>query len=204
MMGNYHVRFVRRAAQSDPYSLLAVCLVFQLISGITLAMHYIPNILEAFNSIEHLENNVYECIFLNLFICLFVYINYFILIVNYHALTKASPRNTNSGRLVLRSWSKTNPNPVMREPREGFTLCHKTGRRASGNFAALSTFLFSYSQPSASSGRSRLINKVLYSTLTSSSAPSHFESGPGLEMGGHVKEYTPSKLVYNSSPLLSE
>jgi len=34
-------------------SLLAVCLVFQLITGITLAMHYIPNVLEAFNSIEH-------------------------------------------------------------------------------------------------------------------------------------------------------
>jgi ubiquinol-cytochrome c reductase cytochrome b subunit len=39
-------------------SLLAVCLVFQLITGITLAMHYIPNILEAFNSIEHIMRDV--------------------------------------------------------------------------------------------------------------------------------------------------
>ena len=34
-------------------SLLAVCLVVQIITGVTLAMHYSPNVLEAFNSIEH-------------------------------------------------------------------------------------------------------------------------------------------------------
>ena len=34
-------------------SLLAVCLVVQIITGVTLAMHYNPNVLEAFNSIEH-------------------------------------------------------------------------------------------------------------------------------------------------------
>lgn len=34
-------------------SLLAVCLVIQIITGVTLAMHYSPNVLEAFNSIEH-------------------------------------------------------------------------------------------------------------------------------------------------------
>jgi hypothetical protein len=34
-------------------SLLAVCLIIQIITGVTLAMHYSPNVLEAFNSIEH-------------------------------------------------------------------------------------------------------------------------------------------------------
>ena len=34
-------------------SLLAVCLVVQIVTGVTLAMHYNPNVLEAFNSIEH-------------------------------------------------------------------------------------------------------------------------------------------------------
>jgi ubiquinol-cytochrome c reductase cytochrome b subunit len=39
-------------------SLLAVCLVVQIITGVTLAMHYSPNILEAFNSIEHIMRDV--------------------------------------------------------------------------------------------------------------------------------------------------
>lgn len=39
-------------------SLLAVCLVIQIITGVTLAMHYSPNILEAFNSIEHIMRDV--------------------------------------------------------------------------------------------------------------------------------------------------
>jgi ubiquinol-cytochrome c reductase cytochrome b subunit len=39
-------------------SLLAVCLIIQLASGITLAMHYNPNVLEAFNSIEHIMRDV--------------------------------------------------------------------------------------------------------------------------------------------------
>ena len=34
-------------------SLLGVCLVIQIITGVTLAMHYSPSVLEAFNSIEH-------------------------------------------------------------------------------------------------------------------------------------------------------
>lgn len=37
-------------------SLLAVCLIVQIVTGITLAMHYSPNVLEAFNSIEHTHN----------------------------------------------------------------------------------------------------------------------------------------------------
>ena len=37
-------------------SLLLVCLVIQIITGITLAMHYSPNVLEAFNSIEHMHS----------------------------------------------------------------------------------------------------------------------------------------------------
>ena len=37
-------------------SLLAVCLIIQIITGVTLAMHYSPNVLEAFNSIEHSRN----------------------------------------------------------------------------------------------------------------------------------------------------
>lgn len=35
-------------------SLLAVCLIVQIITGVTLAMHYSPSVLEAFNTIEHI------------------------------------------------------------------------------------------------------------------------------------------------------
>jgi ubiquinol-cytochrome c reductase cytochrome b subunit len=39
-------------------SLLLVCLIIQVITGVTLAMHYSPNIMEAFNSIEHIMRDV--------------------------------------------------------------------------------------------------------------------------------------------------
>jgi len=39
-------------------SLLAVCLIIQLLTGVTLAMHYSPNVLEAFNSVEHIMRDV--------------------------------------------------------------------------------------------------------------------------------------------------
>jgi ubiquinol-cytochrome c reductase cytochrome b subunit len=39
-------------------SLLAVCLVIQIATGVTLAMHYNPSIAEAFNSIEHIMRDV--------------------------------------------------------------------------------------------------------------------------------------------------
>ena len=39
-------------------SLLAVCLIIQIITGVTLAMHYSPNIAEAFNSVEHIMRDV--------------------------------------------------------------------------------------------------------------------------------------------------
>jgi ubiquinol-cytochrome c reductase cytochrome b subunit len=39
-------------------SLLGLCLVIQLATGITLAMHYNPSVLEAFNSIEHIMRDV--------------------------------------------------------------------------------------------------------------------------------------------------
>ena len=39
-------------------SLLSVCLIIQIITGVTLAMHYNPNVLEAFNSIEHIMRDV--------------------------------------------------------------------------------------------------------------------------------------------------
>ena len=39
-------------------SLLALCLIIQIITGVTLAMHYNPNVLEAFNSIEHIMRDV--------------------------------------------------------------------------------------------------------------------------------------------------
>jgi ubiquinol-cytochrome c reductase cytochrome b subunit len=35
-------------------SLLVLCLGIQIITGVTLAMHYTPNVLEAFDSIEHI------------------------------------------------------------------------------------------------------------------------------------------------------
>ena len=37
-------------------SLLAICLVIQIITGVTLAMHYNSSVLEAFNSIEHINS----------------------------------------------------------------------------------------------------------------------------------------------------
>jgi group I intron endonuclease len=39
-------------------SLLAVCLIIQIATGVTLAMHYTPNVLEAFDSIEHIMRDV--------------------------------------------------------------------------------------------------------------------------------------------------
>jgi group I intron endonuclease len=39
-------------------SLLAVCLAIQIITGVTLGMHYTPNVLEAFDSIEHIMRDV--------------------------------------------------------------------------------------------------------------------------------------------------
>ena len=39
-------------------SLLAFCLVIQIVTGITLAMHYNPSVLEAFNSVEHIMRDV--------------------------------------------------------------------------------------------------------------------------------------------------
>ena len=39
-------------------SLLAFCLVIQIITGVTLAMHYNPSVTEAFNSVEHIMRDV--------------------------------------------------------------------------------------------------------------------------------------------------
>jgi ubiquinol-cytochrome c reductase cytochrome b subunit len=39
-------------------SLLAFCLVIQIITGVTLAMHYNPSVLDAFNSVEHIMRDV--------------------------------------------------------------------------------------------------------------------------------------------------
>ena len=39
-------------------SLLAFCLIIQIITGVTLAMHYNPSVIEAFNSIEHIMRDV--------------------------------------------------------------------------------------------------------------------------------------------------
>jgi len=39
-------------------SLLALCLIIQIISGVTLAMHYNPSVMEAFNSVEHIMRDV--------------------------------------------------------------------------------------------------------------------------------------------------
>jgi len=39
-------------------SLLAFCLIIQIITGVTLAMHYNPSVTEAFNSIEHIMRDV--------------------------------------------------------------------------------------------------------------------------------------------------
>jgi ubiquinol-cytochrome c reductase cytochrome b subunit len=39
-------------------SLLALCLIIQIVTGVTLAMHYTPNVLEAFDSVEHIMRDV--------------------------------------------------------------------------------------------------------------------------------------------------
>jgi ubiquinol-cytochrome c reductase cytochrome b subunit len=39
-------------------SLLAFCLIIQIATGVTLAMHYNPSVLEAFNSVEHIMRDV--------------------------------------------------------------------------------------------------------------------------------------------------
>ena len=39
-------------------SLLALCLIIQIVTGVTLAMHYTPSVLEAFDSIEHVMRDV--------------------------------------------------------------------------------------------------------------------------------------------------
>lgn len=39
-------------------SLLAFCLIIQILTGVTLAMHYNASVLEAFNSIEHIMRDV--------------------------------------------------------------------------------------------------------------------------------------------------
>ena len=39
-------------------SLLGFCLVIQIITGVTLGMHYTPNVLEAFDSVEHIMRDV--------------------------------------------------------------------------------------------------------------------------------------------------
>ena len=39
-------------------SLLAFCLIIQIITGVTLAMHYTPSVLEAFDSVEHIMRDV--------------------------------------------------------------------------------------------------------------------------------------------------
>lgn len=39
-------------------SLLAFCLIIQIITGVTLGMHYTPNIYEAFDSVEHIMRDV--------------------------------------------------------------------------------------------------------------------------------------------------
>ena len=39
-------------------SLLALCLGIQIVTGVTLAMHYTPTVYEAFNSVEHIMRDV--------------------------------------------------------------------------------------------------------------------------------------------------
>ncbi len=38
-------------------SLLGLALGIQIVTGVTLAMHYDPNVLEAFNSVEHINSS---------------------------------------------------------------------------------------------------------------------------------------------------
>jgi ubiquinol-cytochrome c reductase cytochrome b subunit len=39
-------------------SLLALCLIIQIVTGVTLGMHYTPSVLEAFDSVEHIMRDV--------------------------------------------------------------------------------------------------------------------------------------------------
>jgi len=55
-------RTVLRAVSTDPYSLLGACLGIQILSGVFLAMHYNPSVAEAFNSVEHLLDDLMLCV----------------------------------------------------------------------------------------------------------------------------------------------
>lgn len=50
-------------------SLLSVCLILQILTGIFLAMHYQPHVDFAFNSVEHIFLVLYLMCSLNLGIC---------------------------------------------------------------------------------------------------------------------------------------
>jgi quinol-cytochrome oxidoreductase complex cytochrome b subunit len=39
-------------------SLLGVCLIIQILTGVFLAMHYVPNIDMAFTSVEHISTDI--------------------------------------------------------------------------------------------------------------------------------------------------
>jgi ubiquinol-cytochrome c reductase cytochrome b subunit len=39
-------------------SLAGICLLFQIVTGILLAMHYTPHVLLAFDSVEHISRDV--------------------------------------------------------------------------------------------------------------------------------------------------
>nr|ATE46976.1 cytochrome b [Aspergillus oryzae] len=42
----------------QPANISYLCLVIQIVTGVTLAMHYTPSVLEAFNSVEHIMRDV--------------------------------------------------------------------------------------------------------------------------------------------------
>ena len=55
-------------------SLLGICLILQILTGCFLAMHYTPHVDFAFNSVEHMNHNVFFKLHYMLKVLLFIQI----------------------------------------------------------------------------------------------------------------------------------
>lgn len=100
-------------------SLLGLCLVIQIATGVTLAMHYTPSVLEAFNSVEHimrdvnngwliryLHSNTASAFFFLVGYCVFSYYFYFNP-VNIYLYETYNSLNSNTHNLFIDNLEKT-------------------------------------------------------------------------------------------------
>ncbi len=101
-------------------SLLGLCLGIQIVTGVTLAMHYTPSVLEAFNSVEHimrdvnngwlvryLHSNTASAFFFLVGYCVFSYYFYFNS-VNINLYETYNSLKSNTHNLFIDNLEKTN------------------------------------------------------------------------------------------------